>query len=54
MKNVSSSDSESRDQGETSRKAYRTPKLTVYGDLRHLALAKGGKKSDGIRKTTKS
>lgn len=29
------------------RKPYRAPRLTVYGDLRRLTMAKGGGKSDG-------
>lgn len=29
------------------RKAYRPPRLVVYGDFRSLTRAKGGTKSDG-------
>ena len=30
-----------------SKRPYRTPRLTVYGSLRHLALGVGGGKADG-------
>ena len=29
------------------KKPYRTPRITVYGDLRRLTLAKGGAANDG-------
>ncbi|MBI4014060.1 MAG: lasso RiPP family leader peptide-containing protein [Candidatus Rokubacteria bacterium] len=29
------------------KKPYRTPRVTVYGDLRRLTLAKPGSKNDG-------
>ena len=29
------------------KKPYRTPRLTSYGDLRRLALGRGGQKFDG-------
>jgi hypothetical protein len=29
------------------KKPYRPPRLTVYGDLRRLTLAKGGSSNDG-------
>lgn len=31
----------------TQKKPYRTPRLTVYGDLRNITRQKGGSKSDG-------
>jgi hypothetical protein len=30
------------------KKPYRSPRLVVYGDLRRLTMAKGGKRSDGL------
>jgi hypothetical protein len=35
------------DSDEQPRRPYRTPQLTTYGNLRELALAKGGAKGDG-------
>lgn len=32
------------------KKAYRPPRLVVYGDLRRLTKAKGGNKGDGSGK----
>lgn len=29
------------------KKPYQPPRLAVYGDLRHLALAKNGRRNDG-------
>ena len=29
------------------KRSYRTPRLAVYGSLRHLALGVGGKRADG-------
>lgn len=30
------------------KKPYRSPRLMIYGDLRRLTMAKGGKRSDGL------
>ena len=30
------------------KRPWRTPRLAVYGNLRHLALGTGGSKSDGM------
>jgi hypothetical protein len=35
------------DKGGKRKQPYRTPRLTTYGDLRGLALQKGGSKNDG-------
>lgn len=35
---------------EEKRKPYRPPRLAVYGDLRHLTLAKGSTNNDGTGK----
>jgi len=32
---------------ESPKKPYRTPRMVTYGNLRQLALAKGGSKNDG-------
>jgi hypothetical protein len=32
------------------KKPFRPPRFTVYGDLRRIALAKGGAKGDGLGK----
>ena len=32
------------------KRPYRTPRLTTYGDLRKIALAKAGNKNDGASK----
>jgi hypothetical protein len=42
-------DSAGRGTGDSARKkkAYRTPRLAVYGDLQHLAMAKLGARADG-------
>jgi len=40
----------SRDRSTSKRKPYRTPRLVTYGELKDLALAKGGNKGDGIGK----
>jgi hypothetical protein len=33
--------------GDGRKRPYRTPRLVTYGNLRELALAKGGTKNDG-------
>jgi len=35
---------------EEKKRAYRTPHLTVHGDLKALTMAKGGSSADGNRK----
>ncbi len=37
--------------GRKKKKSYRQPRLVVYGDLRHLTMAKGGTKGDGGKVT---
>lgn len=36
------------------KKPYRPPRLTVYGDLRRLTMAKGGNRSDSGAPKTKT
>ncbi len=36
------------------KKAYRSPRLVVHGDLRHLTMAKGGTKKDGGKASTRA
>jgi hypothetical protein len=37
----------------TTKKPYRAPRLTVYGDLRTITKAKGGSSNDGALPKTK-
>jgi hypothetical protein len=48
-KTAPDADSAAGEPGESTRtkKPYQAPRLAVYGDLRHIAMVKGGTKADG-------
>ena len=47
-KTAPDADSAAREPGESARtkKPYQAPRLAVYGDLRHIAMVKGGARGD--------